>query len=70
MVIKKATLRGYDPQGCTALVQVVGSDKSYLEAVAASRALPAAEMVVGRKAAVLFFDENNARDAVVIAVYT
>jgi hypothetical protein len=31
--------------------------------------LPAAEIAVGRKLAVLFFDEHNVKDAVVVAVY-
>jgi len=35
-----------------------------------ARNLPAAEMAVGRKLAVVFFDEHNAREAVVVAVYT
>jgi hypothetical protein len=69
MIVKKATLRGFDPQGYTALVQVEGSEKSYLEAVPAARNLPAVEMVVGRSVVVAFCDENNPRSAVVIAVY-
>jgi hypothetical protein len=38
--------------------------------VAVARNLPAAEMVTGRKLAVVFFDEYSPRDAVIIAVYT
>jgi hypothetical protein len=54
----------------TATVQLAGSHKVYLEGVAVARNLPAAEMALGRRVAVIFFDEHNARDAVVIAVYT
>ncbi len=35
-----------------------------------ARNLPSGEMVAGRKVAVIFFDEHNAKEAVVVAVYT
>jgi hypothetical protein len=38
--------------------------------VAVARNLPSAEMVTGRKLAVVFFDEHSPKDAVVVAVYT
>ena len=44
--------------------------KVYLEDIAVARNLPAAEMVTGRKVAVVFFDEHNPKEAVVVAVYT
>jgi hypothetical protein len=44
--------------------------KVYLEDVAVARNVPAAEMVAGRKVAVIFFDENSPKEAVVTAVYT
>ncbi|MBA7483287.1 hypothetical protein ES707_18798 [subsurface metagenome] len=44
--------------------------KVYLEDVAVARNLPAAEMTSGRKVAVIFFDEHNVKEAVLIAVYT
>jgi hypothetical protein len=46
-----------------------GCDMSYLDGVTVARNIPAAEMLAGRHAAVLFYDENSTRDAVVIAVY-
>ncbi len=70
MIIIKAVLRDFDSQGYKAVVQLSGSDKSYLEGIAVARNITAAEMQAGRNAAVLFYDENNARNAVVIAVYT
>jgi hypothetical protein len=42
----------------------------WLEGVAVARNIAEAEMVSGRDCAVLFFDEANPNDAVVIAVYT
>jgi hypothetical protein len=47
----------------------VGSGKVYLENVAVARSVPQTEMVVGREIVVVFFDEHNAKDAVVVAVY-
>ena len=38
--------------------------------VAVARNIPAVEMALGRKVAVIFFDEHNAKEAVVVAVYT
>ena len=69
MTIKKAVLRGFDSQNYKAVLQLSGSDKSYLEGIAVARNIAATEMLAGREAAVLFFDENRAAEAVVIAVY-
>ena len=44
--------------------------KVYLEDVAVARNIAPAEMVSGRKVAVIFFDEHNVKEAVVVAVYT
>ena len=51
-------------------IQLSGSYKVYLQGVAVARNIPAAEMALGRKLAVIFFDEHNAKDAVVVAVYS
>jgi hypothetical protein len=40
-----------------------------LEDVAVARNISSAEMVTGRRVAVIFFDEHSPRDAVVVAVY-
>jgi hypothetical protein len=48
---------------------MAGSYKVYLEDIAVAGNIAAAEMTVGRKTAVLFFDEHNPKEAVVIAVY-
>ncbi|MCJ7790980.1 MAG: hypothetical protein MUP49_00960 [Dehalococcoidia bacterium] len=70
MNLRKAVLKSFNPGDYTATVQLSGSHKVYLEGVAVARNLPAAEMAVGRKATVIFFDEHNAKEAVVVAVYT
>ena len=70
MSVRKAVLKSFNPGDYTATVQLAGSYKTYLEGVAVARNLPAAEMALGRKVAVIFFDEHNTREAVVVAVYT
>jgi hypothetical protein len=69
MIIKKAILRSFDSGSYTATVEITGSSKTYLEGVPVAHNLPAVEIAAGRKLAVLFFDEHNVKDAVVVAVY-
>jgi hypothetical protein len=70
MSLNKAILKDFNAGSYTATIQLAGSHKVYLEDVAVARNLPVAEMVTGRKVAVVFFDAYNAKEAVVIAVYT
>ena len=70
MRLKKGTLRSFNSGNYTATVQLASSFKVYLEDIAVARNLPSAEMVTGRKVAVIFFDEHNPKEAVVLAVYT
>ncbi|MFH0941732.1 MAG: hypothetical protein V1823_01740 [Chloroflexota bacterium] len=70
MNLKKAILKSFSQSDYTATVQLSGSLKVYLEDVTVARNLPAGEMTAGRKVAVLFFNDFNAREALVIAVYT
>lgn len=70
MRLRKAVLKSFDSGDYTATIQLAGSYKSYLEGIAVARNLPAAEMALGRKVAVIFFDEHNPKEAVVVAVYT
>jgi hypothetical protein len=70
MKLKKAELKSFNSGNYTATVRMTSSYKVYLEDVTVARNLPAAEMVAGRRVAVLFFDENSPREAVVVAVYT
>lgn len=70
MIIRKATLKTFNSIAYTATVQLASSIKANLEDIAVARNLPVAEMIAGRKAAVVFFDEHNPNEAVVVAVYT
>ena len=70
MGLRKGILRSFNSSNYTATVQMAGSYKVYLEGVTVARNLPISEMTAGRKVAVIFFDEHNPREAVVVAVYT
>ena len=70
MRVRKAILKSFDSGNYTATIQLAGSYKAYLEGVAVARDISASEMALGRKLAVIFFDEHNPKEAVVIAVYT
>jgi len=70
MRLKKAVLRSFNSGNYTATVQLAGSFKVYLEDITVARNLPSAEMITGRKVAVIFFDEYNPKEAVVAVVYT
>jgi len=70
MRLRKAVLRSFNSGDYTATIQLASSYKVYLEDITVARNLPSAEMVTGRKVAVIFFDEHNPKEAVVVAVYT
>ena len=70
MILRKGVLKSFNSGAYTATVQLASSYKVYLEDVAVARNLPSAEMITGRKVAVIFFDENSPKEAVVVAVYT
>jgi len=70
MKLKKGRLRSFNSGNYTATVQLAGSYKVYLEDVSVARNIPSAEMISGRKVAVIFFDEHNPKEAVLLAVYT
>ena len=70
MSLRKAILKSFNSGNYTATIQLTGSHKAYLEGVAVAKNLPAVEMVLGRKIAVIFFDEHNPKEAVVVAVYS
>lgn len=70
MNLNKAILKGFDVGSYTATIQLAGSHKVYLDEVTIARNLPVTEMIAGRKVAVIFFDAYNAKEAVIIAVYT
>jgi len=70
MRMKKGELRSFNSGNYTAIVRVSGSYKVYLEDITVARNLPSAEMITGRKVAVLFFDEYSPKEAVIVAVYS
>ena len=70
MSIKKGELVAFNSDLYTATVELTGSHKAYLEGVSVARNIPASEMSAGRKVAIIFFDEHNAKEAVVTAIYT
>jgi len=69
MKIKKAILKGFNSTDYQATIQLTGSYQAYLEGIAVARNLSAPLMSPERKIAVVFFDEHNPKEAVVIAVY-
>ena len=70
MGLYKGVLKGFDSGDYTATVQLSGSYKVYFEGVTVARNIPSAEMTAGRKVAVSLFDEFDAGEAIVVAVYT
>jgi hypothetical protein len=70
MTTRKAILRSFNSGDYTAVIQISGSSKTYLEGIAVARNIPASEMASGRKLAVIFFDDHNPKEAVVTAVYS
>lgn len=70
MNVRKAVLKSFNSSNYTATIQLATSLKVYLEDIAVARNLPPSEMLTGRKVAVVFFDEHNPKEAVIIAVYT
>ena len=70
MNLRKAILKSFKSGNYTATIQLAGSYKAYLEGIAVARNLPMSEMALGRKVAVIFFDEHNPKEAAVVAVYT
>ena len=69
MNMRRGVLKSFNSGDYTATIQLTGSQKVYLEGITVARNIPAAEMISGRKVAVIFFDEHNAKEAVVTGVY-
>ncbi len=69
MDIKKAELKSFNPGNFTAAIRLFSGYKTHLEDIKVARNLPSAEMIAGRTVAVIFFDENNPGEAVIVAVY-
>jgi hypothetical protein len=69
-VIKRGIIQAFDQTTWTATVQVLPSQGNYLTGVQVAKHLLAAEIATGDQCAVLFFNELNPADALVIAVYS
>jgi hypothetical protein len=70
MRVRRGEIKAFDSGAYTATVQMAGSLSVWLSGVPVARNIAAAEMVVGRKCALIFFDDTNPDDAVLVAVYT
>ncbi len=70
MSLRKGVLKSFNSGDYTATVQLSSSYKVYLEGITVARNIPVSEMIVGRKVAVIFFDDHNAKEAVIVGVYT
>ena len=67
--IRAGVLKAWDSANWKADVQLDGSLQLWVKAVPVARNIASAEMTVGRKVAVAFFDPTNQADAVVFTVY-
>lgn len=70
MTIRSGIVKAFDAGTYTATVQLTGSLAVWLSDLPVARNIPSAEMVAGRRCAIIFFDASNPRDAVVAAVFT
>jgi len=68
--IMPGTLKSFNSGTYKARITLTGSLQMSLDNVPVSRAIPSAELVAGRKVALLLLDETKATDAVVVAVWT
>ncbi len=69
MIIEKATLKSFNSANYTADIMIGGSFKTSMAKIAVARNIPSATMINERRVAVLFYDEYNSKDALIIAVY-
>jgi len=69
MITRKAILISFDINSYSADVMITGSGKAKLDGIRTARNIPASEMVPGCFLVIVFWDKNNARDAVITAVY-
>jgi hypothetical protein len=64
-----ATLAAFNSGTYQATIQLNRSPDTTVSGVPTSRAIPAAEMVVGRVVCVIFFDHLNSSDAMIVGVF-
>ena len=68
--VRHGILKAWDSGNYLASVQFTGSLLLNVASIPVSRNIASAEMTVGRKVAVAFFDPSNHTDAVLFAVWT
>lgn len=68
-VIKRGIIQSFNAAAYTASVLLMEATSTFLDSVPLSTTLDGSSAVPGGYCAVLFFDEHNQQDAVVIAVY-
>lgn len=69
MTVRAGVVKAFDAGSYRATVQLAGSEASWLHGVPVARNVAAGEMTAGRRCAVLFLDDANPEDAVVVAVW-
>jgi hypothetical protein len=69
MVIKRGILQSFNPANYTASVLLLEATSYTLSNVPVANHIDGTSAVVGALCALLFFDEHNAQDAVMIAVF-
>lgn len=69
MHVRNGTVKSFDSGAYTATVQLAGSLLVWLTGIPVARNIPSAEVLPDRKCAIVFFDDTNPNDAVLIAVY-
>jgi len=70
MAYKSAILRLFDSGTYLATVEIAGSIGSWLTGVPVSRGIASGELTAGRRVAIIFLDEGNPKDCVLLAVWT
>lgn len=68
-MLERATLVSFDGDTYTATLRYAGSLASVVTGVPVSRAIPAAQLLPGRRLAVAVFDAGNPLDAMVLGVH-
>ena len=70
MEIRRGILRAFDSGSYTATIEVAGSIATWISGVAVARNINSAELIAGRRVALLLFDPSNPDDMVLSAVWT
>jgi hypothetical protein len=70
MTVRRGEIKSFDSGSYLATVRLAGSLAVWLSGVPVARNIAAGEVQAGRSCAVIFFDDANPQDAVIVAVYT